>query len=74
MDPSPNLLCCMAVVLEAAFNSLDTDFLIKANTIRCFMLHVYKIRYGILHCYTSYIPEIKIHIINFSCIKDTFVE
>ena len=39
MDPSPNLLCCMAVVLEAAFNSLDTDFLIKANTI-IFMLHV----------------------------------
>ena len=36
------------------------------------MLHVYKIRYGILHCYTSYIPEIKIQIINFSCIMNTF--
>ena len=39
MDPSPYLLNCIALVLAAAFNIVDTEFLIKANTfyVLCYM-------------------------------------
>ena len=39
MGADPNMLCCLAVVLVAAFMNLCTDFLIKANTfyVLCYM-------------------------------------
>ena len=39
MDPSPYLLSCTAVALDAAFNIVDTNILIKANTfyVLCYM-------------------------------------